>query len=105
MLWNRSPEAYKELRESGVLVLPCGRVLHMYKNSCTQNPGLNESVGQCMEQEASKKKFGAEGREGDIILDEMAIQVCISAELLILLHEINLILRFNQTFPATPHLP
>ena len=83
-LWNRSPEAYKELRESGVLVLPSGRLLKMYKNSCTQNPGLNESVGQWMEQEASKKKIGAEGREGGIILDEMAIQVPVTAELLIL---------------------
>lgn len=80
-LWNRSPEAYKELRESGVLVLPSGRVLQMYKNSCTQNPGLNESVGQWMAQEASKKKIGAEGREGGIILDEMAIQVRFPAEL------------------------
>ena len=47
----------------------------MYKNSCAQNPGLNESVGQWMAMEASKRKLGPEGREGGIILDEMAIQV------------------------------
>lgn len=77
-IWNRSPEAYKELKESGMLVLPSGRILQMYKNSCTQNPGLNESVGQWMEQEAIRKNIGPEGREGGIILDEMSIQVCIS---------------------------
>ena len=74
-IWNRSPEAYKELRASGMLTLPSGRLLQMYKNSCAQNPGLNESVGQWMAQEATKRKLGPEGREGGIILDEMAIQV------------------------------
>lgn len=47
----------------------------MYKNSCSQNPGLNDSVGNWMEQEATKKDIGPEGKEGGIILDEMAIQV------------------------------
>ena len=74
-IWNRSPEAYKELRASGMLTLQSGRLLQMYKNSCAQNPGLNESVGQWMAQEATKRKLGPEGREGGIILDEMAIQV------------------------------
>ena len=74
-IWNRSPEAYKDLRASGMLVLPSGRLLQMYKNSCAQNPGLNEAVGQWMAMEASKRKLGPEGREGGIILDEMAIQV------------------------------
>ena len=49
-----------------MLVLPSGRLLKMYKNSCMQNPGLNESVVQWMEQEASKKKIGAEGRGGGV---------------------------------------
>ena len=74
-IWNRSPEAYKELRECGMLVLPSGRHLQNYKNSCSQNPGLNESVGKWMAQEAKKRNVGLEGREGGIILDEMAIQV------------------------------
>jgi hypothetical protein len=47
----------------------------MYKNSCTQNPGLNESVGKWMTQEADKKNIGPAGREGGIIIDEMSIQV------------------------------
>ena len=59
-----------------MLVLPSGRHLRNYKNSCSQNPGLNDSVGKWMAQEAMKRKIGPEGKEGGIILDEMAIQVC-----------------------------
>ena len=54
----------------------------MYKNSCAQNPGLNESVGHWMAMEAAKRKLGPEGRDGGIILDEMSIQVCYSASYL-----------------------
>ena len=38
-------------------------------------PGFNESVGKWMTQEAKKRNIGPEGREGGIILDEVAIQV------------------------------
>ena len=81
-IWNRSPEAYKELKASGMLVLPSGRLLQMDKNSCAQNPGFNESVGNWMAMEAAKRKLGPEGREGGIILDEMSIQVCCSSSYL-----------------------
>ena len=74
-IWNRSPEAFKELRESGMLKLPSCRLLQMYKNSCSQNPGFNESVGKWMSEEALKRKIGPKGREEGIILDEMVIQV------------------------------
>ena len=74
-IWNRSPEAYKDLRDSDMLLLPSGRLLRMYKNSCTQDAGFNASVGQWIAQEAVKRKIGPEEREGGIILDEMAIQV------------------------------
>ena len=68
-----------------MLVLPSGRLLQMYKNSCAQNPGLNESVGQWMAMEALKTKLGPEGREGGVILDEMAIQVFSKASYITLL--------------------
>ena len=61
-----------------MLALPSGRLLKKYKNSCDQNPGLNDSVGHWMAMEAAKRKLGPEGREGGIILDEMSIQVCCS---------------------------
>ena len=58
-----------------MLRLPSGRLLQLYKNSSSQNPGFNESVGKWMAQEAEKKRIGPEGKEGGIILDEMSIQV------------------------------
>ena len=58
-----------------MLVLPSGRLLRIYKNSCTHDASFNASVGKWMAQQAVKRKIGPEGR-GGIILDEMAIQVC-----------------------------
>ena len=63
-----------------MLVLPSGRLLRMYKNSCTQNPGLNESVGQWMAQEAIKRKIGPEGREGGIMKWQYKYVACMSPE-------------------------
>lgn len=60
---------------SGMLRLPSGRLLQYYKNSVSQNSGLNEDVLQWMEQEAEKLKLTEYGKCGGIILDEMSIQV------------------------------
>ena len=68
---------YEELRKSGVLVLPSGRFLSLHKNSVKQKPGLNE-VLDWMLKEAEKLKLDSFGREGGLILDEMAIQVCVT---------------------------
>ncbi|XP_078382573.1 uncharacterized protein LOC144665241 [Oculina patagonica] len=73
-IWNRSPEAYHEMATSGMLRLPSGRLLQYYKNSVSQNSGLNEDVLQWMEQEAEKLKLTEYGKCGGIILDEMSIQ-------------------------------
>lgn len=73
---------YEELRQSGVLVLPSGRLLSLYKNSVKQKPGLNEEVLDWMIKEADKLKLDSFGKEGGLILDEMAIQVCLTTRLL-----------------------
>ncbi len=64
-----------QLKESGILKLPSGRLLSMYKNSVTQKPGLNDDVLKWMQHEADKLRLESFGREGGLILDEMAIQV------------------------------
>ena len=74
-IWNRSPAAYQELKESGMLRLPSGRLLQLYKNSVPQTPGFNKEVLQWMKLEAEKLKLDDFGKSGGIILDEMAIQV------------------------------
>lgn len=63
-MWNRSPEAYQEQSENGMLRLPSGRLLQYYNNSVQQKPGLNEEVLQWMEQEADKVKLTELGRCG-----------------------------------------
>ena len=73
-VWNRSPQAYKELQGSGMLVLPSGRLLQIYKNCIRQNPGMNHEVFDLMRKEALKWKIPASGYRGGIMLDEMSIQ-------------------------------
>ena len=54
-IWSKSPQAYKELRSGGILVLPSGRLLQYYKNSVKQEPGLNKEVFELMRDEAAKE--------------------------------------------------
>ena len=74
LVWNRSPQAYKDLQTSGMLVLPSGRLLQLYKNSIKQSPGMNKEVFELMRNEATKWKISSGGYRGGIMLDEMAIQ-------------------------------
>ncbi|XP_070559920.1 uncharacterized protein [Ptychodera flava] len=72
-LWARSPQAYNDLRESGFLVLPTGRLLRYYKHSIKQEADFNRDVMHWMHIEA--KKHGKEDSwTGGIIFDEMSIQ-------------------------------
>ena len=59
---DKSPKVYEELRQSGVLVLPSGQLLSLYKNSVKQKPGLNEEVLDWMIKEADKLKLDSFGK-------------------------------------------
>ncbi|XP_020911962.1 uncharacterized protein LOC110249721, partial [Exaiptasia diaphana] len=73
-VWTRSPDAYKQLQESGMFKLPSGRLLSLYKNSVRQSAGLNDDVLDWLLKEADKSNLDEFGREGGLILDEMSIQ-------------------------------
>ncbi|KAK3714554.1 hypothetical protein QZH41_014216, partial [Actinostola sp. cb2023] len=73
-LWCRSPEAYEQLKDSGMIRLPSGRLLSLYKNSVSQKAGINDEVLDWLVKEADKNELDAYGREGGLILDEMSIQ-------------------------------
>ncbi|XP_070552284.1 uncharacterized protein [Ptychodera flava] len=73
-VWMRSQKAYEELRKSGMMVLPSGRLLSMYVNSVDHHPGLNDHFLSWMVEEAERLKLSPEGRIGGLIMDEMAIQ-------------------------------
>ena len=57
-----------------MLLLPSGRQLQKYKNSISQNPGINTEVFQLMKQEVEKRKIPEEGLRGGVMFDEMPIQ-------------------------------
>ena len=73
-LWCRSPKCYKDLRDSGFLVLPSQRILQIYKNKINQKPGVNIDLLHWMKNEAISRNLPPHGYEGGIILDEMSVQ-------------------------------
>lgn len=70
----RSPQAYADLKLSGMLVLPTERLLRYYKNAVRQRPGINSDQLEWMESEAELANLTEYGRHGGLLLDEMTIQ-------------------------------
>ncbi|CAB3985949.1 Transposable element P transposase [Paramuricea clavata] len=69
---GKSPSAYRELRESGALVLPSESVLHDYKNYFTSKAGINnENVHELKKKFSSFTKIQ---RYIVLVMDEMKIQ-------------------------------
>lgn len=73
-LWCRSQKCCKELRDSGILLLPSQRTLQIYKNKINQKPGINNELIHWMKNEALSRNLPPDGYEGGLILDEMSIQ-------------------------------
>ena len=73
-IYCRSPQAYKDLGNSGMLLLPSKRLLQYYKNSVKQSPGIVEDNLEWMHKEAEKKGVVDHGRHGGLLIDEMTIQ-------------------------------
>ncbi|KAK3099914.1 hypothetical protein FSP39_011714 [Pinctada imbricata] len=73
-LWCRSPKAYGDLKDSGLMVLPSQRLLQIYKNRIHQRAGVNKELLHWMQNEALLKNVPEEGKEGGLMLDEMSIQ-------------------------------
>ena len=69
---GKSPSAYRELRESGALVLPSERTLRDYKNYFPPKAGINtENVDALRKKSAS---FTGNQRYVVLVMDEMKIQ-------------------------------
>lgn len=73
-LWSRSPQSYKDLQSSGVLILPSGRQLQKYKNFVKQDTGINKDVFRWMANVAKQHNIPAAGYHGGLIHDETRIQ-------------------------------
>jgi hypothetical protein len=70
----RSPQAYQNLKDSGLLVLPSRRILQYYKNIVKQHPGFNAQNLDWMKKEAERKNISEFGLHGGILIDEMTVQ-------------------------------
>ena len=68
----KSPSAYRELRESGALILPSERVLQDYKNYFRPGAGIIKENIEELKEQASK--FTGIQKYVAVIMDEMKIQ-------------------------------
>ncbi len=71
-LHGKSPAAYRELRDSGALVLPSERVLRDYKNYFKPKPGINMENIECVREKV--RSFSEVQRYVVLVMDEMKIQ-------------------------------
>ena len=69
---SKSPSAYRELRDSGALVLPSERVLRDYKNYFEPKPGINKENVESLREKTSS--FTSVQRYVALVMDEMKIQ-------------------------------
>ena len=73
-LFARSRQSYRDLQDSGILILPSGRQLQRYKNAVPQSAGLDREMFRWMFHSAEKVKVTKAGRYGGLMHDEMKIQ-------------------------------
>ena len=71
-LHGKSPSAYRELRDSGALILPSERVLRDYKNYFNPKAGINKENIESLHEKTSS--FTSVQRYVAVVMDEMKIQ-------------------------------
>ena len=71
-LHGKSPSAYRELRDSGALVLPSERILRDYKNYFKPKAGINDENVCSLKEKVSS--FSGVQRYVVLVMDEMKIQ-------------------------------
>ena len=73
-IFTRSPQAYNDLRNSGMLILPTPNHLSLYKNAVNTDSGINPALIQWMYKSAIDNKLPSHGWHGGLVIDEMKIQ-------------------------------
>ena len=69
---GKSPSTYRELHDSGALILPSERVLRDYKNYFKPKAGINKENVECLREKINS--FTEVQRYIAIVIDEMKIQ-------------------------------
>jgi hypothetical protein len=73
-MYAKSHSAYEDLRETGFLKLPSGRLLSDYKNFSSSRSGWQMSTLQAMKKNFEKANIGKHGLLGGLFFDEVKIK-------------------------------
>ena len=73
-MYSKSHAAYEDLRDSGFLKLPSGRLLSDYKNFSSPRSGWQTSTLWEMKEKFDKTKIGKRGQLGGLFFDEVKIK-------------------------------
>ena len=74
-LHGKSPSAYRELTDSGALILPSERVLRDYKNYFNPKAGINKENIESLREKTSS--FTSVQRYVAVVMDENTIKPCV----------------------------
>ena len=72
--FTKSHAAYEDLRNSGFLRLPSGRLLSDYKNFSSPRSGWQTSTIKAMKEKYEKTKYSKRGQVGRLFFDEVKIK-------------------------------
>ena len=72
--FTKSHAAYEDLRNSGFLRLPSGRLLSDYKNFSSPRSGWQTSTIKAMKEKYEKTKYGKREQVGGLFFDEVKIK-------------------------------
>lgn len=73
-IFSKSHSTYEDIRESGFLKLPSGRLLSDYKNFSSPQSGWQTSTLRAMRDKFDKVKIGKRGQLGGLFFDEVKIK-------------------------------
>ena len=73
-MYSKCHAAYEDLRDSGFLKLPSGRLLSDYKNFSSPSSGWHTSTLWEMKEKFDKTKIGKRGQLGALLFDEVKIK-------------------------------
>ena len=72
-LWIKSPQAYRDLLGTGLIILPSRSILKLYKSDVQQDAGFHPKIFKWMRLEPLRQNLPPAAYHGGILVDEMSI--------------------------------
>ena len=72
-LWIRSPQAYRDLLGTDLIILPSRSILKLYKSDVQQDAGFHPKIFKWMRLEPLRRNLPPAAYHGGILVDEMSI--------------------------------